>query len=307
LCVNSGLASPDTLMIAPHLSYFCCEVAHNAGSRAVARHPVYVYKLADALNRPVTSTASGHDWAYIMEHKLPCLVRTWIALSYAHGHNFMAPHRQWCYTKEKGTHWYDGPTGEYAWLFRFVRRHARLLDRYEAVAPVAVVYDNAARRKGRGDIEPIVTALAEKNVPFTVVVAGDDWLDYRLDAYRLASFRAVIVPKHLDMDEPERELIEQVRGGGRLIVWPDPKRLDKLVPAPVIVDGSEHVTVVPRAIPDDERAPVVVHLLNRRYGGRTPWFRSKSSGCDCVGTCSPAASSPRPRCTPPRRSRLRLR
>lgn len=265
LCVNSGLSGPETLVIAPHLSYFCCEVGHSAASRAVPKHPIYVYKLADGLDRPVTSTASGQDWAYVMEHNLPCLVRTWVALSYAFGHNFMAPHRQWCYTQEKGTHWYSGPSEEYAWLYRFVRENARLLDGYEAVAPVAVVYDNAARRKGRGNIEPICTALADRNVPFTVVVAGDDWLDYRLDADRLARFKAVIVPAQLQMDQPQRELIEQVRRDGRLIEWPDPQRLERLVPPPVVVEGSEHVGVVPRTIPGDQGSPAVVHLLNRRY------------------------------------------
>ena len=267
LCVNSGLTSPETLVIAPHLSYFCCEVGHGAWTRVVPKHPIYVYKLADGLNRPVTSTASGQDWAYVMEHNLPCLVRTWVALSYAFGQNLMAPHRQWCYTQEKGTHWYTGPAEEYAWLYRFVRQNARLLDRYEAVAPVAVVYDNAARRRGRGNIEPICTALAEQNVPFTVVVAGDDWLDYRLEGDRLGRFKAVIVPAELDMDQPQRELIEEVKSDGRLVVWPDQAGLARLVPAPVVVEGSGDVGVVPRAIPGEDHSAVAVHLLNRRYDG----------------------------------------
>ena len=265
LCVNSGLGSPQALAIARHLSYFCCEVGHSAPSRKPPAHPVYVYKLADGLDRPVTSTAGGHDWAYVMEHKLPGLVRTWTAMSYAFGHTLMAPHRQWCYTKEKGTHWYTGPTEEYAWLYQFVRKHARLLDRYEAVAPVAVVYDNAARRKGRGNIEPICTALAARNMPFTVVVAGDDWLDYRLDAAKLARFKAVILTKDPGMDAAQKRLIEQVAGEGRLLTWPDDKLLGKLVPAPVVVEGSDQVWAVPRAIPGDDAAPVVVHLLGRQY------------------------------------------
>ncbi|NQU26626.1 MAG: hypothetical protein HQ567_35525 [Candidatus Nealsonbacteria bacterium] len=269
LCVNSGLSNPQALAIAPHLSYFCCEVGQHAAGRKVPGHPIYVYKLADGLGRPITATASGQDWAYVMEHKLPGLVRTWIALSYAYGHNFMAPHRQWCYTKEKGTHWYDGPTDEYAWPYRFVRSHARLLDGYEAVAPVAVVYDNAARRKGQGNIEPICTDLAERNVPFTVVVAGDNWLDYRLDAERLKQFRAVVVTEPLQMDSAQRELIDEVRNAGRLVVWPDRAGLDKLVPAPVVVDGSQHVGVVVRAKPGKGDAAVAVHLLNRQYDGQT--------------------------------------
>jgi len=267
LCVNSGLNSPHALMIAPHLSYFCCEVRHNAGGRAVAKHPIYVYKLADGLNRPVASTAAGQDWAYIKEHNLPGLVRTWIALSYAYGHTLMAPHRQWCYTREKGTHWYDGPTEEYAPVYQFVRGHARLLDGYEAVAPVALVYDSAARRKNRGDIEPIATALADKNIPFTIVIAGDDWLEYRLDGARLAQFEAVVVADDPAMDQSQRKLLELVEDEGRLVVWPNAKRLQELVPAPVVVEGSERVGVVPRVIPDDDDAPVAVHLLNRQYDG----------------------------------------
>ena len=243
LCVNSGLNDPQSLAIASQLSYFCCEVDHAAASRAMPKHPVYVYKLADGLNRPVTSTASGQDWAYVADRKLPGLVRLWIALSYAHGQNFMAPHRQWCYTQEKGTHWYTGPTEEYAWLYQFIRGKSRLLDGYESVAPIAVVYDNAARRQGRGDIQPICTALTEQNIPYTVVVAGDDWLDYRLDAGRLDSFKAVIVTKDLGMDGGQRELIEKIRTQGRLVTWPDEARLEKLVPRPVRVEGMDQVTV----------------------------------------------------------------
>ncbi len=174
-------------------------------------------------------------------------------------------HHQWCYTTEKGTHWYNGPAEQYAWLYQFVRRSARLLDGYEAVAPVAVVYDNAARRQGRGGIEPICTALAERNTPFTVVVAGDDWLDYRLDVRRLDGFRAVIVTKDLSLDGGQRKLIENARAEDRLVVWPGQSRLDALVPPCVQVEGTDQVLVVVRMRPDDARAPLVIHLLNRGY------------------------------------------
>ena len=265
LCVNSGLDDAQALAIAPQLSYFCCEVDQAAFSRALPTHPVYVYKLADGLDRPVAATASGWDWAYVAEHNLPGLVRIWIALSYAHGQNFMAPHRQWCYTTEKGTHWYSGPAEQYAWLYQFVRRSAPLLDGYEAVAPVAVVYDNAARRQGRGDIQPICAALAERNTPFKVVVAGDDWLDYRLDAHRLGGFKAVIVTKDLAMDGSQRKLIEKVRADNRLVIWPGQPQLDALVPPCVQVEGTDKVLVVVRARPSDARAPLAIHLLNRGY------------------------------------------
>jgi len=268
LCVNSGITDPHGLVIAPQLTFFCCEVGHDAAARKVPLGPVHAYKLADGVGRPVASTASGQEWAYVADHKVPGLVRTWIALSYAMGHHFMAPHRQWCYTEKKGTHWYSGPAEEYAYMYQFVRRSARLFDRYEAVAPVAVVYDNAARRRGQGDIKRICIALAERNVPFTVVVAGDDWLDYRLESQRLKAFKAVILAGGFAGDETQRKLIDQVRSAGRLVTWPDAKQLEELVPSPIIVEGSSDVLAVPRAIPGEAAAPVVVHLLNRRYDGQ---------------------------------------
>lgn len=268
LCVNSNITDPHALMIAPQLTFFCCEVEHHASARKVPLEPIYAYKLAEGVGRPVAATAGGWDWAYVAEHNLPCLVRTWIALAYAFGHHFMAPHRQWCYTEKKGTHWYSGPAEEYAWVYQFVRHIGRLLDRYEAVAPVAVVYDNAARRRGQADIGPIAAALADRNIPFALAVAGDDWLDFRLDAAKLKAFKAVILAGQPAMDEPQTTLIEQLRREGRLVVWPDTERLEKLLPSPVVVEGSSDVLVVPRAIPGDPAAPGVVHLINRRYDGQ---------------------------------------
>jgi hypothetical protein len=242
-------------------------VGHDAASRKVPLGPVYVYKLADGVKRPVTSTAGGADWAHVKEHNLPCLVRTWIALSYAFGHNFMAPHNQWCYTQEKGSHTYVGPVEEYAYVYQFVRQTARLVDRYEAVAPVAVVYDSAARRKHQANIEPICAALAGRNVPFTVVMAGDDWLDYRLSREQLARFKAVIVAREQGMDAAQKKLIDELKAAGRLVVWPDDTLLGQLVPAPVVVEGSAELLVVPRAIPGDAGSPVALHLINRQYAG----------------------------------------
>ncbi len=266
LSVNSPLSPAQRLVIAPHLSYFCCEIGHAAASRQSPTHPIYIYKLADAVDRPVTATASGHDWAYVSEHNLTGLIRHWAALSYAHGHMLMAPHRQWCYTKEKGTHWANFPAEDLAWVYRFVRQSERLFDCYEAVAPVGVVYDMAARREGRGDIRPIAVALAERNMPFTIVMAGDDWLpDYRLTTDKLARFRAVVVPEDLAMAPEQKALIDAVAAEGRLVTWPNDEKLAALLPPPIVVEGSEHVAVVPRAVPDDPAAPVVVHLVNRRY------------------------------------------
>ena len=90
------------------LDLFSAETDHHAAGRRFTDQPLVAYRLAEAVQRPYAATASGGDWAFIKEHQLPGLVRGWVALSYAAGQCLMAPHRQWCYTPEKGTHWYAG-------------------------------------------------------------------------------------------------------------------------------------------------------------------------------------------------------
>lgn len=214
LAVNSGMWSPLDLVIAPHLTYFCGEVSQNASDQKVPTHPIAVYKLADALSRPMTSTASGQDWAFINENHGESLVRSWTVLSYVFGHNFMAPEYQWCYTEEKGTHWYRAPKGAYADLYRFVHEHRELFDGYEAVAPMAILFDMAARLQWKADIEPAVTQLALRNIPFEVVVAGNEWLPQRLTEKTLTKYQTVFVDpdwQHSPLDAAQKSVLEAVQ------------------------------------------------------------------------------------------------
>ena len=242
------------------MDFFCCEVGHAAPKGGWPKHPIYIYKLADALERPVAAMASGQDHAFVAAHKTSELLRTWIVTAYTHGQAFTAPTNLWCYTEEKGTHWYKGVPEDYAWLFRFVRANARFFDGYDAVAPVAVVYDNAARRAGKGAIEPICAALDTANIPFALAVAGDDWLDYRLTPEKLAPFKVLIVAEQPEyMDAAQRSLLE---GSGRMAVFSDAV-LDEL--PRIVVENNLDISAVLRIKPGDLSAPVVCHVHSRRY------------------------------------------
>ncbi|MCK4374525.1 MAG: hypothetical protein KAX19_04320, partial [Candidatus Brocadiae bacterium] len=195
----------------------------------------------------------------------PGLVRTWIAQAYAFGHQFMPPVHQWCYTKEKGTHWWDPEPKEFAYLCRFVRENAELFDDYDAVAHVGLLYSNAGFRRWKR--KPTIEAcheLAEMNVPFRVLAAGDKWIPQRLDAGELGKLRAVMVADELLLDAEQQATLDGV--GSRVVLWPDEKdKLRELAPPAVVVDGAEKVTAVPRAKPDDPDAPFICHLVNRNY------------------------------------------
>lgn len=263
LSVNSSAANARALVIAPQLNYFCGEVGHAAERGQVPWGPVFVFKLCDAVGRPMVCTAAGQDWAYVDEHKVPGLVRTWIAQSYALGHQMMCPHRQWAYTEQKGTHWYQSDPSDYAPLYRFVRAHAELLDDYEPVALAAVVFSTAAGSKEQDAARALARGLGERNIPYRVVIASDEWLPYRLTDESLAGVQAVLTAPPLRLDAAQQAVLEAARD--RVIEGDDAAALDRLVGAPIRVDGAEQVSVWPRVVPGHPERPMVVHLLNRRY------------------------------------------
>ncbi|HPA17191.1 MAG TPA: hypothetical protein PLU30_05555 [Verrucomicrobiae bacterium] len=276
LCVNSSASDPKSLIIAPQLTYFCGEVGHGCerppwGPRANADlGPVWTFKLANAVGRFQACTGSGGDWAHVDASKKPGLVRTWIAQDYAFGHALMAPHRQWAYTKEKGTHWYQSQPEDYAHIYRFIRRNADLFDGYEDVALVGLLYDNAAARKSTRDMREACLWLARNNVPFELALAGDDWLDARLTPVQLAKYRALVVAQPAMLDGEQKRAVEQVAAAKRLVPW-DPKTgldataLEKLIPRQIVFGAAENIVAVPRTVPGRPDAPAVLHLLNRNY------------------------------------------
>ena len=127
LSANTGLPSLNHTVVTPHLSYLVGEVNHRAeeGTDGLI-NAVRAYRMAESIGRPIASTASGGDWAFVKVTGCVNLVCVWIALGYACGQRLMAPHRQWCHTQELGSHWYAGPSEVYVPLYRFVRENRKL-------------------------------------------------------------------------------------------------------------------------------------------------------------------------------------
>ena len=127
LSANTCLPELPHLAVTRHLTHLVGEVNHHAslGTDALSE-VVSAYRMAEALGKPLAATAKGQDWAWVKAHNATNLIRIWIALGYCAGQRMMAPHRQWCYTNELGSHWYQAPTDAFEPLFRFMREHASL-------------------------------------------------------------------------------------------------------------------------------------------------------------------------------------
>ena len=136
LSANAGISHEPHRYVVKYLTHVICEVPQRASAgTARPEEALTAYRLATEYGKPLAATASGQDWAFAKANACDDLVRSWIALAYAHGQRFMTPHprRQWCFTKELGTHWYEAPVEAFAPVYQFIKRNADCFDGLEAV------------------------------------------------------------------------------------------------------------------------------------------------------------------------------
>ena len=255
--VNSSASSPEDLVVAPLIDFFCGEMNHHASTAQVSFEPAFVFKVVEGLGKRQVATASGYDWAWIAANEKPGLVRSWIAQAYAFGSAFMVPHRQWCYTKEKGTHWWRGKPEDFAFVYRFVREKASLLDGYRSLANLALVYTN----HDFGEIRSAAIELLKANVPFAIVIAEPS-LGTSVSASEIEAYDFLLTGKQGLPTEIERQLraTKPMR-----LQWRGLESLPEQLHKQVIVKGGEKIRVSLRYKPNTPNAPIVCHLLNQDY------------------------------------------
>ena len=256
---NAGLLWPRHLADYLAIDLFSAETDHHASGEQFTDLPLVAYRMADAVERPYAATASGGDWAYIKDKQLPGLVRGWVALAYAAGHCFMAPHRQWCYTPEKGTHWYSGRADQFAPLYRFVRANAQWLDGYRNHADVTVVMPHRSFAQDWHRWFDMLNELAAANVSYRIVLAGDELVDCPLTAAVLQDCRVCLIPERESFLPADAELVHAYAASHATYTSVS----DVLsVVAPAVRTKADGVV---RALPRIAAGSVVVHLLNYGY------------------------------------------
>jgi hypothetical protein len=256
---NAGLLWPRHLADYQTLDLFSAETDHHAARHQFSDTPLFAYRLADAVDRPYAATASGGDWAHIKERNLPGLVRGWIALSYAAGHRFMVPNHQWCYTPEKGTHWYNGPAEKFAPLYQFVRQNPSLFDDYSAFADVAVVLPHRSFVANPDRWFALCQQLVANNLTYRLLLGGDDIVDHPLTREPLAANRFLLAPARDELLPADRQLLDEHTKVHA--AFSDVSAVLTGITPAVRVTPDQPVRVLPRTKPGS----AVIHLLNYRY------------------------------------------
>jgi hypothetical protein len=252
------------LLWGPHLSdfqsvdLFSAEIPHRAKGRRFTDDPLVAYRLADAVGRPLASTASGQDWAFIKEQNLPGLVQGWIAFSYAAGHGLMAPNRQWCYNKEKGTHWYEGPPAKFVPLYQFVRQHAALFDDYQNHADLTVAFSQRTYDRDAGKVIRLCNQLAAANISYRLALGGNEVVDHPLPAADVQQARRLLVLEPQDFSPADQQVLATAKPAQRNATVAE--ALTNVVPA-VRVEAGVPLRVLPRVKPGS----AIIHLVNWNY------------------------------------------
>lgn len=252
--VNSAASSYESLLVAEQLDYFCGEIDHHASADKLSVEPMFVYRLVENLDKRQTATASGWDWAYIAANQKPGLVKTWIVQSYAFGSMLMVPHNQWCYTPEKGTHWWKGKPEDFAPLYRFVRERRAFFDDYVSQASVAVLCNRQTFDKAK----QIAFALLEANIPFDMLYdePSEPLVATPEMRRRYRRYRYVIRASNA---------VQASAQPARWIDWEGIERLPTEVRNLLAVTSEKPFVVSLRRHARLMGQPIVCHILNRSY------------------------------------------
>ncbi|MCX6903511.1 MAG: hypothetical protein NTW03_08545, partial [Verrucomicrobia bacterium] len=220
------------------------------------------YKSVDLFSAEIphrlASTASGGDWAFIKEQKLPGLVQGWIALSYAAGHGLMVPDRQWCYTPQKGTHWYAGPKEKFAPLYQFVSQNAVRVDDYQNHADLTVAFSQKTFDRDAGRVIALCNKLAAANISYRLALGGNEVVDHPLPMEVVSRAPLLLVLEPKDFAPADQKLLATVKNEQRCESVE--QALTKVVPA-VRVESKSALRVLPRVKPGS----AVIHLVNWTY------------------------------------------
>ena len=250
----------------PEIDFYSQEYNHRIDSLKLPDHLVMLYKIAEAMDKPLVVTAQPEpDWFDMHHSDRVNLSWSWIAQAYANGANFIVPRRMWGYN---GTNhvYFEGKLKGYKKIYQLMVAHPELFDDYEAVSHVGLLYVHQAYRQYDKTVDRIAAEMMLQNIPFRLEIAGDQWWPKYLEAGRLKELDAIVVHrKLLDLlDEKQRAVLNTVKH--KWVKWDsnDMSAMDKRLSREIRMT-AQNVSAFPRHKRNDADAPYVLHLLNRNY------------------------------------------
>ena len=268
--------------------FYVQEFNHRASDLTVSSDVMLMYKLAEAIDKPLALTAQPFpDWNYMVDNPGAVdLVRSWIAQAYANGATFMTPEHMWSYQGAL-QRYYDPAVGDYDYLYAWIGEKSFLLDGFESVAKVGLVYSHNAYRESQYDDFDVFAAAAglmEQNIPYKLLIAGDDWWPKYLtdvdQSSAMDDFSVIVKTDFNGMPLDTAQADKLGSYGTKVVTWPDTASIYSLLPEEMSVDVAQ-VALFPRDNAElnagMNNAPRIMHLVNRDFNAGTASINPKSN------------------------------
>ncbi len=274
--INAGQVS-SWLALWSVADFFTCEVRHHPEKGRIPAEVIGKYRAAESLGKILSVTAGTvRDWHYPARGGMDRLVSMWVAFAYANGHLFIVPNNVWCFSPDKGEHAYKGPESVLLPLYRFVRANSRLLDGYQPVEQIGVVYrpggpaevvgpDGRRRRKWTDPYSETCAELMEANYPFGVLFPKGGAWQRSLSEQRPERFERIVVLPGTSLSRTDQATLDQWKRSGRAVLWTDVRSAVGSIRPLVSVANGKRLWLLPRRKNDDPSAPLVVHVFNPNY------------------------------------------
>jgi len=268
--------------------FYVQEFNHRATEQKVNSDVMLMYKLAEAINKPLALTALPYpDWNYMVDNPDSVdLVRTWIAQAYSNGTIFMAPEHMWSYQGAL-QRYYDPAIGDYDYIYAWINEKSFMFDGYETVANVGLIYSHQAYRENRYDkldIFPAAIELMEQNIPYKLLVAGDNWWPKYLtdsdQSYAMDNFNVIVKTNFNGTTLNASQTTKLNTYQNKIVNWSDTASTTDLLPKEMSVDVAQ-IALFPRENTDlnatMSNAPRIMHLVNRDFNASTASLDAKSN------------------------------
>ena len=268
------------LALSSFADFFTCEVRHYPENKRIATRVIGMYRAAESMGTTLSVTAGTvRDWLYPAKGGMDNLVAMWVAFAYANGHLFIVPNNVWCYSEERGEHSYRGPEEIFLPLYRFIRNNERLLDAYDPIEQIGVIYrpggsvevssdGRGTRRKWVDPFSETCGELVEAHYPFGVVFPGRTGRNDGASEQYLEQFERVVIPEGTVLRGGEKKVLESLKITGRAVQWTDPESALRGIEPLVRIAEGKRIWIFPRRNKKDLTAPIVCHLFNPCYDAK---------------------------------------
>lgn len=256
--------APYRSVIIPEVDSYTGETYQGGDQAKLLTEPILHYKLAESLNKKMLLTGSPQkDWSPLEINDRPALIRLWIAQAYANSALFMTPVHMWAPLAPDG--WYTSNWGNSDYIYNFIYDNAVLFDDYTPKSKASFLLPYKGLRYGKSRTKGTVRILTENNIPFNIIVAGDDWLEHELHDDDFINAEVILVNSDIEyLDEEQQVFLDQY--ADKVVEYDDLNSIFELTPRAFDVSiGNEKISIFPRENNINPEPTYVCHLINRDY------------------------------------------